>query len=158
MVVVRSWYGRGADGRDSVMVWSRCARGTVEVRSRYGRGSVAVQSWYGRGAVKVLSRYTPHSLVVRARSRFVHTCYSRLDAPRTWYMHYMIYCSQYGRGAVRYSLGTLQVRSWYGTLKVHSRLVFSRALNLVYTRTVRSSVRVAQSRLSAIPFARFRPR
>ena len=127
------------------MVWSRCARGTVEVQSRYGRstvevlsrcghGTVVVRSWYGRGAVKVLSRYLVRSRFARgkARSRFVHACYSRLDAPRTWYMHYIIYCSQYGRGAVRYSLGTLQVRSWYGTLKVHSRLVFSRALNLVH--------------------------
>ena len=49
----------------------------------------------------------------------------------------------------RYSLGTLPVRSWYGILKVHSRLVFSTCLE-PGTRTVRFIVRIAQSRLSWI--------
>ena len=115
-------------GRKTHLIcWSSVTKVPVVVRSWYGQGSVVVWSWYGRGVVKVLSRYAPDSLVVR------HA--------RTWYMHYMIYCSQYGRGAVRYSLGTLPVRSWYGTLKVHSRLVFSTSLE-PGTRTVRFIVRV----------------
>ena len=51
----------------------------------------------------------------------------------------------------RYSLGTLPVRSWYGILKVRSRLVFSTRLE-PGTRTVRFIVRIAQSRLSWIRF------
>ena len=136
---VRSRYGRG-----SVMVRSQCGRGTVEVRSRCCHGTVAVRSRYSLGTLPIRS-WT-------ARSRFVHACYSRLDAPRTWYMymHYMIYCSQYGRHA-------LPVRSWYGTLKVHSRLVFLTSLK-PGTRTVHSTVCVAQSWLSWILFGRFRTR
>ena len=62
--------------------------------------------------------------------------------------------SRYGRGTVkvpsryvRYSLGTLPVRSLYGILKVRSRLVFSTRLE-PGTRTVRFIVRIAQSRLA----------
>ena len=144
-VEVRSWYGRG-----TVAVRSWYGRGALVLRSRYGRGSVAVRSWYGRGAVKVLSRYAPDSLVVR------HACYSHLDAPRTWYMHYnydLLFAVRSGTLWVR----SYVVRSWYGTLKVHSCLVFSTSLE-PGTRTVRSIVRVVQSRLSWIRFARFRPR
>ena len=49
------------------------------------------------------------------------------------------------------SLGTLPVRSWYGILKVRSRLVFSMYLE-PGTHTVRFIVRIAQSRLSWIRF------
>ena len=45
--------------------------------------------------------------------------------------------------------GTLPVRSWYGILKVCSRLVFSTRLE-PDTRTVPFIVRIAQSRLSWI--------
>ena len=47
----------------------------------------------------------------------------------------MVEVRSYGRGTVevrsrcvRYSLGTLPVRSWYGVLEVHSRLVISTGL------------------------------
>ena len=62
--------------------------------------------------------------------------------------------SRCGRGTVevrsrcvRYSLGTLPVRSLYGILKVLSRLVFSTLLE-PGTRTVRFIVRITQSRLA----------
>ena len=62
--------------------------------------------------------------------------------------------SRCGRGTVevrsrcvRYSLGTLPVRSLCGILKVRSRLVFSTRLE-PDTRTVRFIVRIAQSRLA----------
>ena len=61
---------------------------------------------------------------------------------------------RYGRGTVevrsrcvRYSLGTLPVHSWYGILKIRSRLVFSTRLE-PGTRTVCFIVRIAQSRLA----------
>ena len=67
--------------------------------------------------------------------------------------------SRCGRGAVevwsrcvRYSLGTLPVRSLYGILKVRSRLVFSTRLE-PGTRTVRFIVRIAQSRLAGFSSA-----
>ena len=94
------------------------------VRSRYGRGAVEE---YGRGTVEVPSRYGRGTVEVLSR---------------------------YGRGTVevrsrcvRYSLGTLPVRSLYGILKVRSRLVFSTRLE-PGTRTVRFIVRIAQSRLA----------
>ena len=59
--------------------------------------------------------------------------------------------SRYGRGTVevrsrcvRYSLGTLPVRSLHGILKVRSRLVFSTRLE-PGTRTVRFIVGIAAS-------------
>ena len=103
---------------------SRYGRGTVEVRSRCGQG---VRSRYSRGAVEVRSRYGRGTVEVRSR---------------------------YRRGTVevqsrcvRYSLGTLPVCSWYGILKVRSRLVFSMCVE-PGTRTVRFIVRIAQSRLA----------
>ena len=106
------------------MVRSRC---TVAVRSRctvavQSRCTVAVRSWYGRSVVMV-------------RSSFGHGA-ARHSMVAVW---------------SRYSLGTLPVRSWYGILKVHSRLVFSTRLELG-TRTVRFIVQIAQSRLSWIRF------
>ena len=99
--------------------------------------------------------------------------FSRPRAPpflKSWLRHYEVrsrcgrgtveVLSRFGRGAAchsmvavrsRYSLGMLPVRSWYGILKVRSRLVFSTRLE-PGTRTVRFIVRIAQSRLSWIRF------
>ena len=118
---VEVWYGRG-------MVRSMYGRGMV--RSRYGRGMVEVRSWYGRG-------------MVRSRYGTVEVWYGR-GMVRSQYGRGMVEVwSRFGRGTVavrhviqcsmvavrsRYSLGmltTLPVRSWYGILKVRSRLVFS---------------------------------
>ena len=95
--------------------------GTLPVRSRYGHGTVAVRSRCGRG---VRSRYGRGTFEVRSR---------------------------YRRGTVevrsrcvRYSLGTLPVRSLYGILKVRSRLVFLTRLK-PGTRTARFSVGIAAS-------------
>ena len=160
---MRSWHGRG-----SVMVRSRCgrsrfghgmvalrswySRGTVTVRSQYGRGSVAVRSWYGRGVVKVLSRYTPDSLVVRhaqgsftprRASNLVHALYDLLFAVR----------SRCGQVLSGYAPSSLVVRYTQGSFPPGILTSLEPG-----TRTVRSSVRVVQSRLSGIRFARFSPR
>ena len=86
-----------------------------------------VRSRFGRG---VRSRYGHGTVEVRSRC--------------------VIQCSVVAVRS-RYSLGTLPVRSWYGILKVRSRLVFSTRLE-PGTRTVRFIVRIAQSRLSWIRF------
>ena len=124
---MRSRYGRGA-----VVVRLRSGHGTVAVRSWNGRG--AVTSWYGSGAVKVLSRYAPDSLVVlHTQGSFTPAilAYTCLE-PSTCTIQYIV-CSTVAVRS-RYTLGTLPVHSWYGTLKVRSRLLFSpiRASNLVH--------------------------
>ena len=96
----------------------------IEKLTNRTSGTLPVQSRYGHGTVAVRSRF----------GRGVR--------------------SRYGRGTVevrsrcvRYSLGTLPVRSLYGILKVRSRLVFSTRLE-PGTRTVRFIVRIVQSRLA----------
>ena len=103
-----------------------------------------VRSSYSRGAVMVLSRYAPDSLLVRhiqgsfTPAILAQTCLK----PSTCTIRPIV------RSTVAVwsgtALGMLSVRSWYGTLKVRSRLVFSTNLE-PGTCIVRSIVRVAQS-------------
>ena len=93
----------------------------VEKLTNRTTGTLPVRSRYGHGAVAVRSRST-----VEVPSR------STVEVP-----------SRRSR-CVRYSLGTLPVRSLYGILKVRSHLVFSTRLE-PGTRTVRFIVGIAAS-------------
>ena len=118
---MRSWYGRG-----SVALRSWYGRGAVMVRSRYGHDAVMERLQCGR--VMILFRYAPGSLVVRhAQGSFtpaILAC-TRLE-PCTCTIRSIVHSTVVVWS--RYSLGMFPVRSWYGTLKVRSRLVFSTCL------------------------------